>query len=53
MIKHLVDYFEVIDKKSDAQDLYTIVRQGAQERFWDFKICFIDLTNYIEVSLDT
>ncbi len=53
MIEHLADYFEVIDEKSDAQDLYTVVRQGAQERFQDFKIRFIDLANCVEVSLDT
>ena len=53
MVKHLVDCFEVIDEKSDAQDLYTVVRQGAKERFRDFKIHFIDLANRVEVSSDT
>ena len=53
MIEHLADCFEVLDEKSDAQDLYAAVRQGAQERFRDFKIRFIDLANRAEVSLDT
>ncbi len=53
MIEHLADCFEVIDEKSDAQDLYAVVRQGAQERFRDFKIRFMDLANRAEVSLDT
>ena len=53
MIKHLVDCFEVIDKKSDTQDLYAVVWQGATECFRDFKIHFMDLANCVEVSLDT
>jgi hypothetical protein len=53
MIEHLADCFEVIDEKSDAQDLYAVVRQGAHERFRDFKIRFMDLANRAEVSPDT
>src|SRR5436190_20175497 len=53
MIKHLADCFEVINKKSDAQDLYAVVRQGATERFQDFKIRFMDLANHTEVSMET
>jgi len=53
MIKYLADYFEELDDKADACDAYAIVRQGSQERFQDFKIHFLDLTNYVEVSPDT
>ena len=53
MVEHLADCFGVIDEKSDAQDLYAVVHQEAQEHFRDFKIRFIDLANRVEVSLDT
>jgi hypothetical protein len=53
MIKHLADCFKVINKMSDAQDLYSTVQQGTYKRFQDFKIHFIDLANCAEVSLDT
>jgi hypothetical protein len=53
MLDHLADCFEVIDEKSDAQDMYTTIRQGATERFRDFKIRFMDLANRAEVSQNT
>ena len=53
MVEHLADCFEVIDEKSDAQDLYATLHQGAHERFRDFKIRFMDLANRAEVSPDT
>ncbi len=53
IVEHLIDCFEVINEKSNTQDLYAVIRQGAEERFQDFKIRFIDLANRIEVSSDT
>ena len=53
MIEYLADCFEELDDKADARNAYTIVRQGSQERFQDFKIRFLDLVNRAKVSADT